>query len=98
MHLHEVAHALNATAIGDDVAIGAIVTDTRKLSPGCLFVALKGPRYDGHDYAASALQHGAAAAEDADQPAAGQRLQRRKHFVQRIRGVRKVDDYCRCIR
>jgi UDP-N-acetylmuramoyl-tripeptide--D-alanyl-D-alanine ligase len=61
MHLHEVAHALNATAIGDDVAIGAIVTDTRKLSPGCLFVALKGPRYDGHDYAASALQHGAAA-------------------------------------
>ena len=61
MHLHEIAQALNATSIGDDVAIGEIVTDTRKLSPGCLFVALKGPRYDGHDFAATALQRGAAA-------------------------------------
>ncbi len=61
MHLHEAAQALNAAAIGDDVALGTVVTDTRKLSPGCLFVALKGPRYDGHDFAATALQQGAAA-------------------------------------
>ncbi len=66
MHLHEAAQAINASgmhavAVGADAAIGAVVTDTRKLTPGCLFVALKGPRYDGHNFAAEALRQGAAA-------------------------------------
>jgi len=61
MQLHEAAQALNAAAVGADVALSAVVTDTRKLSPGCLFVALKGPRYDGHSFAARALEQGAAA-------------------------------------
>lgn len=37
-----------------------ICTDTRKLEPGCLFFALKGPRFDGNRYAKSALAAGAA--------------------------------------
>ena len=61
MQLHEAAQALNAAAVGADVALSAVVTDTRKLTPGCLFVALKGPRYDGHSFAANALEQGAAA-------------------------------------
>jgi UDP-N-acetylmuramoyl-tripeptide--D-alanyl-D-alanine ligase len=61
MRLHEVAQALNAAAVGADVAIDGVVTDTRKLSPGCLFVALRGPRFDGHSFAARALEQGAAA-------------------------------------
>jgi UDP-N-acetylmuramoyl-tripeptide--D-alanyl-D-alanine ligase len=61
MHLHELAQALNAEAVGADVTISAIVTDSRKIVPGCLFVALKGPRYDGHHFAAKALEQGAAA-------------------------------------
>jgi UDP-N-acetylmuramoyl-tripeptide--D-alanyl-D-alanine ligase len=61
MQLHEAAQALNAAAVGADVALSAVVTDTRKLTPGCLFVALKGPRYDGHSFAAKALEQGAAA-------------------------------------
>ncbi|MDP2787681.1 MAG: UDP-N-acetylmuramoyl-tripeptide--D-alanyl-D-alanine ligase [Pseudomonadota bacterium] len=61
MHLHEAAQALHAAAVGADVAITAVSTDTRNLPAGCLFVALKGPRFDGHKFAAKALEQGAAA-------------------------------------
>jgi len=37
-----------------------ICTDTRALTPGCLFVALKGDNFDGHDYIQQALECGAA--------------------------------------
>jgi UDP-N-acetylmuramoyl-tripeptide--D-alanyl-D-alanine ligase len=39
-----------------------VCTDSRKLVPGCLFVALVGPNHDGHQFVAEALQRGAAAA------------------------------------
>lgn len=45
-----------------DTLVSAIVTDTRKIESDCLFIALKGPRFDGHDFVASAYQKGAAAA------------------------------------
>ena len=61
MQLHEAAQALNARAVGADVALGAVSSDSRNLPPGCLFVALKGPRFDGHAFAAKALENGAAA-------------------------------------
>ncbi len=61
MRLHEAAQALNARAVGADVEITSVSTDTRNLPAGCLFVALKGPRFDGHAFAAKALQAGAAA-------------------------------------
>ena len=61
MRLHEAAHALAATAVGVDVTFTRVETDTRKLTPGCLFVALKGANFDGHAYAAKALELGAAA-------------------------------------
>jgi len=61
VHLHEAAQALNASAVGADVALGVVSSDTRDLPPGCLFVALKGPRFDGHAFAAQALEQGAAA-------------------------------------
>ena len=61
MRLHEAAHALSATAVGVDVAFTRVETDTRKLTPGCLFVALRGANFDGHAFAAKALELGAAA-------------------------------------
>lgn len=61
MRLHEAAQALNAAAVGPDMDITAVSTDTRNLPAGCLFVALKGPRFDGHQFAAKALENGAAA-------------------------------------
>ncbi|HNG88970.1 MAG TPA: Mur ligase family protein, partial [Saprospiraceae bacterium] len=37
-----------------------VCTDTRKLSPGCLFFALKGESFDGNQFAGYALEQGAA--------------------------------------
>ncbi|HRH81049.1 MAG TPA: UDP-N-acetylmuramoyl-tripeptide--D-alanyl-D-alanine ligase [Thiobacillaceae bacterium] len=61
MHLHEAAGALNAAAVGADVELTGVSTDSRDLPPGSLFVALRGPRFDGHRFAARALEQGAAA-------------------------------------
>ena len=36
-----------------------VSTDTRKLPPGCMFFALKGPNFNGNVYAAKALELGA---------------------------------------
>ncbi|MDW0358254.1 UDP-N-acetylmuramoyl-tripeptide--D-alanyl-D-alanine ligase [Vreelandella venusta] len=44
------------------LSVTAVITDTRHIVPGCLFVALKGPRFDGHDFIEQALDKGAAAA------------------------------------
>ncbi len=41
--------------------ITGITTDTRKLNPGELFVALSGDTFDGHDFIASAISQGATA-------------------------------------
>jgi len=38
-----------------------VITDSRQLREGDLFVALRGDRFDGHDFAAQALASGAAA-------------------------------------
>ena len=44
-----------------DEIISAVVTDSRVTKPGNLFVALRGARYDGHEFVADALRAGAAA-------------------------------------
>ena len=41
---------------------GGVSIDTRTIAAGDLFVALKGPKHDGHDHVAAALANGAAAA------------------------------------
>ena len=38
----------------------SICTDTRRIEPGCLFVCLKGERFDGNQFALNALEQGAA--------------------------------------
>ena len=40
----------------------AICTDTRKIQPGCIFFALKGPSFDGNTFALKAIENGAALA------------------------------------
>jgi UDP-N-acetylmuramoyl-tripeptide--D-alanyl-D-alanine ligase len=40
---------------------GAVVVDSREVTPGALFVAVPGERVDGHDFAAAAVEAGAAA-------------------------------------
>lgn len=54
--------ALSAGARGPKpVVISGVSTDTRTLQPGDLFVPLKGPRADGHQFIAEAFKRGAAA-------------------------------------
>lgn len=60
--LHEFAHIAGVQAPGEDRAFASVCTDTRKLEPGALFVALRGPNFDGHDFVASAARQGAAGA------------------------------------
>ncbi|MFZ5806454.1 MAG: UDP-N-acetylmuramoyl-tripeptide--D-alanyl-D-alanine ligase [Verrucomicrobiota bacterium] len=44
-----------------DLTISLVDTDSRKIQPGSLFVALRGETHDGHDYIQAAVQAGAAA-------------------------------------
>ena len=46
---------------GADVVIQGVSTDSRTLQAGELFIPLRGERFDGHDYLAQAVRHGAAA-------------------------------------
>ena len=55
-----------------DVEVRDISTDTRTIKEGSLFIALKGANFDGHDYAAQAMELGAVAAVT-DRPVAGAR-------------------------
>ena len=60
MRLQELVQELG-TVVGHDVDITSIVYDSREAQPGSLFVAVPGFRFDGHDYAAAAVQRGAVA-------------------------------------
>lgn len=54
------------------VVTGPVEFDSRKITPGSIFMALPGARADGHDFADSALQNGAAllvVGRKVDQPA-----------------------------
>ncbi|MCR5522074.1 MAG: UDP-N-acetylmuramoyl-tripeptide--D-alanyl-D-alanine ligase [Clostridia bacterium] len=54
-----------AKAVGSTTVLNGsfdnICTDSRKIIPGCLFIAIPGERFDGHDYARNAIEDGAAA-------------------------------------
>lgn len=44
-----------------DLEIGRVVYDSRKIEEGCLFICIEGANFDGHDFAAQAVENGAAA-------------------------------------
>lgn len=48
--LNQIAQWSGGRLEGDDVTVTSICTDSRKATPGALFIALKGERFDGHDY------------------------------------------------
>ena len=55
-------HLPMATLVGDaSVHFSRVHTDTRSLRAGDLFVALKGERFDAHDFLSQAASHGAVA-------------------------------------
>ncbi len=60
--LRGVADAVGGRLFGADASFGAVCTDSRSLEPAALFVALRGERFDGHDFLAAAAERGAAGA------------------------------------
>ncbi|SHH98688.1 UDP-N-acetylmuramoyl-tripeptide--D-alanyl-D-alanine ligase [Ferrimonas marina] len=59
--LAQLTEVVGGRLIGTDVEIERVNTDSRRLQPGDLFVALVGERFDGHDFVASAAEAGASA-------------------------------------
>jgi UDP-N-acetylmuramoyl-tripeptide--D-alanyl-D-alanine ligase len=62
MDLYEAAQATGGTATAEGHVFSGVSTDSRSIATGELFVALKGERFDGHDYVRDVLARGAAAA------------------------------------
>ena len=62
LRLADIVRATGGRLIGDDLSVTAVATDTRTLAAGSLYVALRGERFDGHDFIAAAKNAGAVAA------------------------------------
>lgn len=60
--LKQVAGVLDTKHSGQDASFSGISIDSRTITAGNLFIALKGPNFDGHDYIVNAAQQGASAA------------------------------------
>lgn len=60
--LSELTNALEARLIGADASVDGVSIDSRAIQPGQLFIALTGPRFDGHDYLNDVAGKGAVAA------------------------------------
>ena len=59
--LQTLADISGGTLHGSDATLHEVTTDTRKVTAGCLFVALVGERFDAHDFAEQAMNSGAQA-------------------------------------
>ena len=57
----EICQLLDGTLNGDDVIISSVSTDSRHISAGELFIALKGPNFDGSAFIADVKAKGAVA-------------------------------------
>ncbi len=62
LSLSAAAKALNAEMSGADVTFTSVTSDSRTATAGSLFVALRGERFDGHDFVTQVKQQGAVAA------------------------------------
>lgn len=59
--LSELAELVGARTRGPEATVVDVTNDSRKVGPGCLYVALRGANVDGHDFVDSAIEGGAAA-------------------------------------
>jgi UDP-N-acetylmuramoyl-tripeptide--D-alanyl-D-alanine ligase len=61
MSLKQLATAIDARLIGEETVFDGVSTDSRALQSGQLFIALRGERFDGHQFLDQAVDKGAAA-------------------------------------
>jgi UDP-N-acetylmuramoyl-tripeptide--D-alanyl-D-alanine ligase len=54
-----VRESLGLTGAGPDFVFTSVTSDSRKAAPGCLFVAIPGDAFDGHDFIKAAIEKGA---------------------------------------
>jgi UDP-N-acetylmuramoyl-tripeptide--D-alanyl-D-alanine ligase len=66
MKLSTVTHILKASRLANDAQFSSISTDTRTLKKGDLFFAIKGEKFNGHDFISTALAKGAVGAVVSD--------------------------------
>jgi UDP-N-acetylmuramoyl-tripeptide--D-alanyl-D-alanine ligase len=57
--LQDAAESTGGKLVGEDRPYGAVATDSRTLNPGALFVALRGPNFDGAEFVEAAAARGA---------------------------------------
>jgi UDP-N-acetylmuramoyl-tripeptide--D-alanyl-D-alanine ligase len=57
----EIAQLVQGQLVGADIQIQSVSTDSRNITQGDLFIALKGPNFDGHQFAADVISKGAVA-------------------------------------
>ena len=62
LKLSELTGALNGRLLVADATFDGVSIDSRAIKPGQLFIALTGPRFDGHDYLNEVASLGAAGA------------------------------------
>jgi UDP-N-acetylmuramoyl-tripeptide--D-alanyl-D-alanine ligase len=60
-YLDEIAFRSRAKLIGESISINGFSIDTRSLTAGNLFIALRGKNFDGHNFLKEARNKGAAA-------------------------------------
>lgn len=60
--LERIARAVGGRVVGEDAAVRGVSIDSRSITPGSLFVAIAGERFDGHGFVESAFKSGAAGA------------------------------------
>jgi len=65
LYLNEIATALGCSYEGDLICT-SISSDSRKIAPGSVFVAIVGEVFDGHKFVSSAFEQGAVAAVISD--------------------------------
>ncbi len=62
LYLSEIAAILGADTKALNRRVTSYSIDSRTVGPGALFFAIRGPRFDGHDFVAQVLEHGASGA------------------------------------
>lgn len=58
IYLSELGLATQGVLSGEDIAFSSVAIDTRTLTQGDLYIALKGEQFDGHQFVAQAVKKG----------------------------------------
>ena len=67
--LKEIAHSCSGELVGDEnILVTSIVTDSRQVTPGAMFAAIKGERVDGHKFVEQCINNGAVCALVEEKP------------------------------